>query len=62
VILKHVDGQPLRKLGRESGVSFTTLSAALAGRRGLSADALEKLAVYFDLVLVERRKRRRAKS
>lgn len=61
-ILKLVAGESLRQLGRESGVSYSTLSAALAGKRGLSADALEKLAAHFDLELKPRRAAKRVKK
>lgn len=49
------------RISKDIGLNESHLSAMMAGRKGLSIEALEKLADYLGLEIVTRPKRKRKK-
>ncbi len=49
------------RISKDTGINESQLSALMAGRKGLSIVALEKLADYLGLEVVTRPKRERKK-
>jgi len=43
--------ETLYRVAKDSGVSYATLHSFMKGRRGLSADAIDKLCIYFGFKL-----------
>ena len=50
------------RIAKDTGISQPQLSRLMSGERGLSIDALERLADYLGLEIVMRPKRRRRKG
>ena len=50
------------RIAKDTGISQTQLSRLMSGERGLSIDALERLADYLGLEIIIRPKRRRRKG
>ena len=50
------------RIAKDTGISQTQLSRLMSGERGLSIDALERLADYLGLGIIIRPKRRRRKG
>jgi len=55
-------GKTRYRIAQESGIAESVLSRLMSGERGLSIDALEKLADYLGLEIVMRPKQRRGKG
>lgn len=60
VIERHLDGQPLREIERQTGVPASSLSSFLHGRRGLSVESIDRLLDHFKLEVRPRKTRRQA--
>ena len=50
------------RIAKDTGISQTQLSRLMSGERGLSIDALERLADYLELEITIRPKQRRRKG
>lgn len=50
------------RIAKDTGISQTQLSRLMSGERGLSIDALERLADYLGLEITMRPKQRRRKG
>lgn len=50
------------RIAQDSGIARSQLSCLMTGERGLSVDAVERLADYFALEIILRPKRRRKKG
>lgn len=48
-------------IAKETGIAQSMLSRFVTGRRGLSLDAVDRLAAFLKLELVARRARRKAR-
>ena len=55
-------GKTRYRIAQESGIAESVLSRLMSGERGLSIDALERLADYLGLEITMRRKQRRRKG
>ena len=51
----ELDGRSLNRIAREAGVNVSLLSRFTAGRRGISATTLDRLAAVLDLELRPRK-------
>jgi transcriptional regulator with XRE-family HTH domain len=54
-------GQTQYRIAKEAGIAQSALSRLLSGERGLSADAIERIADYLGLEIVIRPKRRKGR-
>ena len=50
------------RISKDTGISQTQLSRVMSGERGLSIDALERLADYLGLEITMRHKQRRRRG
>ncbi len=55
-------GKTRYRIAQESGIAESVLSRLMSGERGLSIDALERLADYLGLEITMRPKQRRRKG
>lgn len=55
---RHIEasGDTLYRIGKDSGVNYSSLYRFVAGERQLSLEVAQKLATYFNLSLTQRRR------
>ncbi len=58
----EASGKTRYRIAQESGVAESALSRLMSGERGLSIDAMERLAEYLELEITIRPKRRQRRK
>ena len=58
----EASGKTRYRIAHESGVAESALSRLMSGERGLSIDAMERLAEYLELEITIRPKRRQRRK